>query len=165
MTNLYEISHAIEDILNGGIDPETGELIVDGDALDALIMERDAKIENIACYIKNLTAAAKMIKEEETALAERRKAAEKKAERLKEYLSAVLDGQKFQTAKCAVSFRQTQKVEIEEGFTAWAEATGNTKLLRYTAPEVNKVAVKALLAEGAEVPCARLTVNNAMTIK
>lgn len=165
MTNLYEINRAIEDILNGGIDPETGELTVDGDALDALIMERDAKIENIACYIKNLTADAKMIKDEENALAERRKAAEKKAERLREYLTAVLAGQKFQSAKCAVSFRRTQKVEIYEGFTAWAAASGNDDLLRYPAPEVNKVAVKALLAEGAEIPCARLTETTSMTIK
>lgn len=165
MTNLYEINRAIEDILNGGIDTETGEITVDGDALDALIMERDAKIENIACYIKNLTADAKMIKDEENALAERRKAAEKKAERLREYLTAVLDGQKFQSAKCAVSFRRTQKVEIDEGFTAWAAASGNDDLLRYHAPEVNKVAVKALLAEGAEIPCARLTETKSMVIK
>ena len=161
---LYEIDKSIEQFVNA-VDPETGELLVDNDALDALMMERDGKIENIACFIKNLTADAKALKDEEAALAERRKAAEKKAERLKDYLTYVLGGEKFQTVKCAVSFRKSQTVEIDEGFTAWAEKTGNDNLLRYKAPEANKVAIKALLAQGADIPCARLTQNTSITIK
>ena len=151
---LYEIDKSIEQLVNA-VDPETGELLVDNDALDALMMERDGKIENIACFIKNLTADAKALKDEEAALAERRKAAEKKAERLKDYLTYVLGGEKF----------QSQTVEIDEGFTAWAEKTGNDNLLRYKAPEANKVAIKALLAQGADIPCARLTQNTSITIK
>lgn len=161
---LYEIDKSIEQLVNA-VDPETGELLVDNDALDALMMERDGKIENIACFIKNLTADAKALKDEEAALAERRKAAEKKAERLKDYLTYVLGGEKFQTVKCAVSFRKSQTVEIDEGFTAWAEKTGNDNLLRYKVPEANKVAIKALLAQGADIPCARLTQNTSITIK
>lgn len=161
---LYEIDKSIEQLVNA-VDPETGELLVDNDALDALMMERDGKIENIACFIKNLTADAKALKDEEAALAERRKAAEKKAERLKDYLTYVLGGEKFQTVKCAVSFRKSQAVEIDEGFTAWAEKTGNDNLLRYKAPEANKVAIKALLTQGADIPCARLTQNTSITIK
>lgn len=161
---LYEIDKSIEQLVNA-VDPETGELLVDNDALDALMMERDGKIENIACFIKNLTADAKVLKDEEAALAERRKAAEKKAERLKDYLTYVLGGEKFQTVKCAVSFRKSQTVEIDEGFTAWAEKTGNDNLLRYKAPEANKVAIKALLTQGADIPCARLTQNTSITIK
>jgi hypothetical protein len=161
---LYEIDKSIEQLVNA-VDPETGELLVDNDALDALMMERDGKIENIACFIKNLTADAKALKDEEAALAERRKAAEKKAERLKDYLTYVLGGEKFQTVKCAVSFRKSQTVEIDEGFPEWAEKTGNDNLLRYKAPEANKVAIKALLAQGADIPCARLTQNTSITIK
>ncbi len=161
---LYEIDKSIEQLVNA-VDPETGELLVDNEALDALMMERDGKIENIACFIKNLTADAKALKDEEAALAERRKAAEKKAERLKDYLTYVLGGEKFQTVKCAVSFRKSQTVEIDEGFTAWAEKTGNDNLLRYKAPEANKVAIKALLTQGADIPCARLTQNTSITIK
>lgn len=161
---LYEIDKSIEQLVNA-VDPETGELLVDNDALDALMMERDGKIENIACFIKNLTADAKALKDEEASLAERRKAAEKKAERLKDYLTYVLGGEKFQTVKCAVSFRKSQTVEIDEGFAEWAEKTGNNNLLRYKAPEANKVAIKALLAQGADIPCARLTQNTSITIK
>ena len=46
---LYEIDEAI---LNC-IDTETGE-IIDADQLDKLTMERDTKIENVACWIKDL---------------------------------------------------------------------------------------------------------------
>ncbi len=162
--NLYQIDSKIEELLST-VDPETGELITDNDALDALIMERGAKIENIACYIKNLTADVKALRDEETALAARRKAAEKKAERLKDYLTYALQGEKFQTAKCAVSFRRAQTVEIDGGFTEWAEKTGNGNLLRYKEPEANKVAIKALLFQGAEIPCARLVDSTFVTVK
>ena len=162
--NIYEIDNSIKQLLEE-VDPETGELIVDTDALDALMMEREKKIENVACYIKNLTSDAKQLKDEEKALAERRQAAEKKAERLRDYLTYALQGQKFQTAKCAVSFRKTQSVEVDDAFTEWAQKSGNDNLLRYKLPEVNKVAVKALLTEGAEIPCARLVTNVSMTIK
>ena len=33
------------------------------------------------------------------------------------------------------------------------------------APEANKVAIKALLTQGADIPCARLTQNTSITIK
>ena len=161
---LYEIDKSIEQLVNA-VDPETGELLADNDALDALVMAREGKIENIACFIKNLTADAKALKDEELALAERRKAAEKKAERLKNYLTYALQGEKFQTAKCAVSFRKSQAVEIDDGFVDWAQKTGNDNLLRYKAPEVNKTAVKALLVEGADLPCARIAQNTSITIK
>ena len=162
--NLYQIDSKIEELLST-VDPETGELITDNDALDALIMERHAKIENIACYIKNLTTDVKDLKEEEAALSARRKTTERKAERLKDYLTYALQGEKFQTAKCAVSFRRSQTVEIDGGFTEWAEKTGNGNLLRYKEPEANKIAIKALLVQGAEIPCARLVDSTSVTVK
>ena len=78
---IYEIDARMA----GLIDPETGELL-DYEAFASLQMEREAKIENMALWYKDLTAEAKAIREEEKALAERRKSAENKAERLKGYL-------------------------------------------------------------------------------
>lgn len=162
--NIYEIDNAIQELLANSVDAETGELMIDTDALDALQMERDSKIENVACYIKNLSADVAALKAEENALAERRKATERKIERLKAYLADALNGQKFQTAKCAVSFRKTPSVEIGEGFIEWAEKN-NEHLLRYKEPEANKVLIKKLLIEGAEIPNASLVENTSMTIK
>lgn len=161
---LYEIDKNIEALVNT-VDPDTGEITVDNEALDALLMERDAKIENIACYIKNLVAESKAIKEEETALSARRKTTEKKAERLKDYLTYALQGEKFQTAKCAVSFRKSSAVEVDDCFVEWAQTSGNEELLRYKEPEVNKTAVKERLTCGEAFDFARLVQNTSITIK
>lgn len=48
---LYEINEAIM----ACVDVETGE-IIDLDRLNALEMERDRKISNVACWIKDLKA-------------------------------------------------------------------------------------------------------------
>ncbi len=109
---LYEIDKNIEQLANA-VDPETGELLVDNDALDALMMERESKIENIACYVKNLAADVKALKDEETALAERRKATEKKAERLRDYLDYALKGQKFQTANVRFHSANLRRLSLQ----------------------------------------------------
>ena len=106
---LYEIDNAILDC----IDTETGE-VIDIDKLNELQLERDTKIENVACWIKDLKAEAEAIKAEKLALAERQKAAENKAESLKKWLAYALDGEKFSTARCSVSFRKTESVEVTE---------------------------------------------------
>lgn len=160
---LYEIDAGIQELLSE-TDPETGELITDYEALDALLMEREAKIENIVLFIKNLSSDVRELKAEEAALAERRKKAEKKAERLREYVSHALGGERFQTPRCCVSFRKSTALELGEGFTEWAKEHADT-LLRYKEPEPDKAAIKAALAGGAEIPEAKLVQNTTMTIK
>ena len=108
MRSLYEIN---ADIL-ACVDAETGE--IDADKLDELLIERNDKIEAIALWVKNLTAEINMIKAEEKALADRCKAKESKVESLKKYLDSALSGQKFETAKVAVNFRKSSKVEITD---------------------------------------------------
>ena len=75
---IYEIDQAIMEC----VDLETGE-IIDTEKLDKLQMERDAKLENVACWIKDLKAEAEALKNEKQALAERQKVAENKMESLK----------------------------------------------------------------------------------
>ena len=76
--NLYEIDAAILDC----VDMETGE-VIDEDKLDSLSVERDVKIENICCWIKNLKAEAEALKAEKESFAKRQKTAENKMESLK----------------------------------------------------------------------------------
>ena len=147
---LYEIDKEIMDLA----DLETGE-ITDFEALDNLQMARDQKIENIACYYKNLVADAEAIKAEKDALAERQKAAENKAARLKEYLSYALHGEKFSTPKCAVTFRRTTSVNVEDP--SAASLVVEQKLcVRYKAPEISKSELGKVLKAGQEVPGAAL---------
>ena len=157
---IYEIN---EQILNC-IDPETGE-IIDIDKLNELELERDAKIENVACWIKELKAEAEAIKAEKFALAERQKVAENKAESLKKWLAFALNGEKFKTAKCSVSFRRSESVEVtEEGLEALMKE--HDELLTYKAPEPNKTAIKnAIKNDGLSVEGVRLGCNTSVIIK
>ena len=159
---LYQIDQELLSL----IDPETGELL-DYEAFANLKMERDQKIENMALWYKELCAEAKAIKEEADSLTERRKAVDARAERLKNYLSLALDGQKFQTARCQVSFRKTTSLEVadDEALIKWAEESGYDDCVRFKAPEVSKSAITALIKTGVEVPFARLVDGHSLAVK
>ena len=155
---IWEIDNAISEL----IDPETGELL-DFEKFEELSLERDSKIENMACWVVNMTAEAKAIREQEKVLADRRKALENKSERLKDYLDKILGGEKFKTAKVAVSYRKTSSIEVDEGFVDWALENA-PQLLTYKTPEPSKAAIKDYLAN-AECEYARLSAGQSMTIK
>lgn len=143
--NLYEIDSAILEC----VDIETGE-VFDADRFEELSMTRDAKVENICLWIKNLKAEAEALKAEKDAFAQRQKAAENKMESLKRYISGYLEGTAFESAKVKVSFRKSESLEISE------DAAIPEQYLKYKAPDVDKVelkkAVKAgLLLEGVSI--------------
>lgn len=156
---IYEIN---EQILNC-IDLETGE-IIDIDRLNELELERDAKIENVACWIKELKVEAEALKAEKQTLAERQKVAENKAESLKKWLAYALDGQKFKTSKCSISYRKSESVEVtEEGLNNLIKE--HDELLTYKAPEPNKTAIKQALKDGLSVQGVQLVQNTSTIIK
>ena len=155
---LYEIDKAIEDAILNAVDKETGELIGDLSLLDELRIERDIKIENIGLYIKNLTSEAERIKEEERVLHERRKVKENKADRLKMYLSDALQGNKFETARVAMSFRKSTSVEIQD-VDKLPEKFCKTKI------EPDKTAIKTALRAGVEIAGAELVEKQNLQIK
>ena len=155
MANLYEIDRAIM----ACVDEETGE-IIDAEALDALMLQREDKLEGVALWVKNLLADAQAYKAEKEAFAARQKAAEAKAESLKRYLASILQGEKFSTAKCAISFRRSVSVEVEDIKLVPVE------LLRVkTEIEPDKTAIKAAIASGREITGCRLVENLNTQIK
>ena len=158
---LYEINAALEELLNQQ-DPETGELTCDMGALEALMLERDEKLEGLALYCKNCDAEAKAIREEEKALADRRRSLENRAGRAREFLELQLRGEKFTTPRVAVSWRKSEAVEIGMGFFA---TDANERFLRYRDPEADKAAVRAALKAGETVPGAELVTRQSMQIK
>lgn len=139
---IYEIDDAITSL----VDMETGE-IEDEQRFDELQMERGKKIENIGLYYKNLVAEAKAIRDEEASLAERRKAIENKAERMKNLLAYALNGERFETARIRCSYRKSSSIEVDDGFVEWAERNADG-LLTYSLPKPNKSAIKKALAMG-----------------
>lgn len=160
--NLYEIDRALEAL----VDPETGEL-VDYEAFERLQMDREAKIEHTALWIKNLTAEAKAIKEEMDNLQKRRKAAENRAEGLKRYLSEALAGEKFQTARCAISYRKSTALEVVDASAAadWLDRNGHPDCVTYSSPTLDKRSVGELVKQGADIPGVELVERNSMTVR
>ena len=149
MASLYEINQAI----TACVDEETGE-IIDFEALDALMLQKEEKIENVVCYIKNLLSDAEAIKGEKNALADREAKCRAKAEQLKVWLAEALNGQKFATAKCAVSFRRSEQVDVTDLDSIPKELITETVTVK-----PDKTAIKALIKGGSEVPGCRLIEN------
>jgi len=79
MESLYEIDKKVANLLMDEfdekyVDEETGEVNEElaRQDLDALEMERNEKLENIALFIKNLNGEITLLKQEETALSDRK---------------------------------------------------------------------------------------------
>lgn len=159
---LYEIDAELDALLSN-VDEETGELLIDAEAIDALMAQRQTVLEDLACEVKNIAADVMAIRDEEKALAERRKRLVKKADWLKGYLEAALAGDKLCTPRVVVSYRKSKAVEVGDDFFPWAAA--HTGYLRYSDPEPDKEAIKDALKRGEEIPGAKMVERVSMTIK
>jgi len=151
---LYEIDAEIM----GLIDDETGE-ILDVERFDELSGERDAKVENICLWIKNLKAEAEALKAEKDAFAQRQKVAENKMNSLKEFVSRYLEGCSFKTTKVNVSFRKSETLEISDVYKIPED------FLKYKEPDVDKTALKKAIKEGASVEGAEIVEKLNIQIK
>lgn len=155
--SLYEIDQDIARLF----DPDTGEISEDALAqLTELEMERDSKIEGVACAVKNALAEAMIYKQEAKAFAERQKKAEATAERLKRWLVTATGGEKFISNRCQLTFRSTVSVEVDDG------ADLPMHLLRIKAvAEPDKEKIKMVLESGETVEGARLIRSQSVSVK
>ena len=162
MANLFEIDAEIESCvkLESGdfVNVETGE-IIDVAALDALKMERDRKVRNIACWVKNLDAEIKALDEQEKLFRSRKLAKKNKMETLKSYLAFYLNGKKWENKEVTISWRKSEAVEVTN------IKQLSSYYLRFKEPEVNKSLLKADLKAGVVLNGAELVTKNNMVVK
>lgn len=152
--NLYQIDAEIL----ACVDVETGE-IFDEEKFEELSMSRDAKIENICLWIKNLKAEIDALKAEKDAFAQRQKFAENRMESLKRYISDYLEGTSFKSAKVQVSFRKSESLDISEN------AVIPDEYLRFKEPEVNKTELKKAIKAGLSFSGVQIVENQNIQIK
>lgn len=157
--NLYEIEQEIMSC----VDMETGE-VIDCEKLDALTMERDQKIENIALWVKNLEADAKAYKDEKDSFAQKQKVAENKAKSLKAYLSRFLAGTAYKSTKVNISFRASKAVDVFN-MDALMRYDDCDSYLKYADPTPDKTAIKNAIASGIEIPGCQIVENQNIQIK
>ena len=167
MASLYEINAQIEQIYESAVDFETGEINPEAiEALEALQMQRDAKIENVALWHKNCLAESKAIADEIKALQERKKRLESKINWMDNYLEFALQGQKFETAKVQISYRKSQAVEIEDMDKFIEGYKDNPDLVNVKVDfTANKTNIKKMLKDGQEIMGAVLVERQNMQIK
>lgn len=152
---LYEIDQQIMSC----VDMDTGE-IVDMDKLSELQIERETKLENIALWIKNLKAEEAALKAEKDAFAEREKQTKAKREKLSEWLTGALNGEKMSTSKVSISFRKSESVKISD-----IDAIPMNYIVETITESPDKVAIKAALKNGLDVPGCELELKNNISIK
>lgn len=118
---LYDIAFDVENVINGGmvVDEESGEILFDSDNLDELKLSFKDKLESCGCYIKNLDAEANAIGKEIANLQARKKSAESRSKRMREYVLDCMEiaGEKrVETPRVAISQRTSKYLEIENEF-------------------------------------------------
>lgn len=165
---LYNIDNKILEIIERGfvVDEDTGEIIDSAEEVNAKLEElefdRTAKIENIALYIKNMESLVVSLKAEEKALADRRRAREKRIENLKNYLTSsmvVANENGFETSKVCISFRKSESVVVNE---ALLDQKYFNEKVTYTP---DKTAIKKALKDGATIDGAYIETKQNLQIK
>ena len=161
--NLFEINDAITrcvKLADGDyVDTETGE-IIDTAAIEQLEMDRDTKIRNIACWIKNLESDEKALAEQIKIFTARKDSAKNKRESLKSYLASFLQGKKWQNSEVAISWRKSESVEVDD-----IDKLPEQYQRVVTTVEANKKQLKADLKTGIEVAGVRIIEKQNIQIK
>lgn len=164
--NLYEINREVLNAIENLEVDENGE-ILSTEKLDELQGMFETKCENIACFIKNITADAEALKAEEAKLLKRRRVLESRADRLKEYLSGAMQAAgntNIVTPRAAISFRKSNAVEVDSEFVDWAILC-RKDLLTIKEPLPNKTEIKKAITNGAEIEHASIVERQKLQIK
>lgn len=164
MATLYELSKEYTEALNNfSVDEETGEISFDTNKIDHIESNIKDKADNIACFIKDLTALSDSIKAEKNALDERLKANDKKIESLKKYITSAMElaqMDRLETARNKITFRTSKKVIISDD-----DAVPEKYIKLEITSKVDKKAIGEALKAGEVVNGCYLEVNNNIQIK
>lgn len=162
---LYEIDNQLRECLEQlMVDEETGEITADANyaQLQELTIERDAKLEGIGVYLKELDAETTALKEEIAVLKARYDAKVRKKDGLKNFLSGYLTGNsiaKFETSKVRLSFRKSEAVEAEE------DKVPKKYFKKVVDYKLDKAGIKELLKKGIKVKGCMLVEKQNLQIK
>lgn len=140
------------------------------DTLTSIEGEFNEKAENVAVYIKNLTADINEMKAEEKRLKSRRVSAENQVERMKKYLLNSMQAigvKKISMPRARITLRlnaESVVAENEKALIDWAMRHDET-ILKYQEPELKKTDIKELLRMGEKIPFARLERKESVMLK
>jgi len=111
---LYEINNKMEELLNGEVDEETGEVAINWPLFNSLEMEKSAKIESLINYYIDLQGDVDKFTVEMMRIGDKRKKMQDKAASIKRYLDGIHEGQKASYGTHNITYRSSKAVEGED---------------------------------------------------
>lgn len=164
--NIYQIDQEIQKVLDAfeqgieeAINEETGEVKSLADYLDELQMSREAKIKNLALYIKNTDAYIDGLKKEKKRIMDELAHQEKKIDGAKEYLRLVTEGKAVKDPQFTISYRKSKAVEIAEG------AVIPEEYLVPQEPKVSKTELRKAIESGTVIDGVSIVERINMSVK
>ena len=157
---LFEIPDAIEQIVNEGTDPETGEITEEAiAALDALEGEQEQKALYLGRMIIGERAEGEAVKAQADRLAKRAKSHTNRAARLERYISNNIGDASYRDSTVKIGWRNSEAVVIDdEGQIPETHST-------YQPRKPDKKLIKATISGGGKVPGARIEKRRNIQIK
>lgn len=163
MASLYQLTGdllTLQRMIEDGVDPEVLQ-----DTIDSINIALEDKLDGYAKVIRNTQSDVDGLDAEIKRLTARKKSMENNIGRMKQAVEATLNTveadekgvKRVKTDKFTFSFRKSSTVEVDE-----------SKVSRYyikTKTEVDKAAIKKILAIGGKVHGAQLVENQSLQIK
>ncbi len=157
---VFDVRDQIEEILANEVDHETGEIQESAlDKLDALGLEMNALVLDLAAYSVGEIAEAKAISEQAKKLMERAARHSKRADWLEEVISRNLPvGQKLSDARVTIGWRKSTAVRITD------ESAIPDEFYRYSRA-IDKAEISKSLKAEQKVPGAELEHRSHLVVK
>lgn len=161
---LYEIAQEHRSMVERLMDTQDDAAAI-ADTIEAESFPLEVKAQNVAYAVRNLEATAEAIKAAEKQMAERRKAIENRAVRVKEYLLRCMEIAGVQKIECphfALAIKNNPaSVDVFD------EAQIPKDYMREIPAkyEVDKTLIKRAISDGFEVPGAKLVAGKRLEIK
>ncbi len=161
---LYQAADSVRDLLDQ-IDPETGELPEGFEQARALVA---TKAQACAAFILDNEAQADMVEQHAKSLLDRVKTARKRSQWLRQYLSSHMAAAGVMSIK-SDDGTFTAKLDLgrDESVDVWDAAQVPADYMREIPAkyEPDKTLIKRALKDGHDVPGAKLTAKDRLTLK
>lgn len=161
---LYEVAHEHRAMVEALMSTQDDAAAI-ADTIEAESYPLEIKAQSVAYAIRNMEATAEAIKAAEAQMAERRKAIENRAKRIKEYLQSCMEIAGMSKIECA-HFALTIKNNP-----ASVEVLDEKQIPQDYMREVpasfviDKTLIKRAISDGFEVPGAKLTQGKRLEIR
>lgn len=141
------------------------------DTCDSMEQQFNGLAENMAVYIKSISAEADAIKQEEKRLEIRRKQKERKVDSMMDYLKLAMDRMKLTKVdmpKAKITIQNNPAscvIDDNAQLVKWAEQNNHEDCIKRVDPEIRKTQIKDLINSGINVPFAHIGHTKSLRIK